>query len=95
MILPRPSVSPLWSFPSTPTVRRAPKFSEVAGAVMSWLTGSRRQSLKHRFREAREIERLAEQLDSPDAVDSDSALPGFDRIRNPESNLPPRTRRMT
>jgi hypothetical protein len=60
MILPRPSASPLHSFASTPVIRRSPKFSETVGAVMGWLTGRRRQSLKHRFREQREIERLAE-----------------------------------
>jgi hypothetical protein len=68
MILPRPSISPLHSFASTPTVRRSPSTMEMARAVWSWLTGRRRQSLKHRFREAREVERLAElDLDSPDA----------------------------
>jgi hypothetical protein len=51
---------------------------------MSWLTGRRRQSLKHRFREAREIERLAE-LDLHSVPDSNPASP----------TLPPRDRRMT
>jgi hypothetical protein len=82
----RYSVSPLPGYATV--IRRSPSTMEMARAVWAWLTGRRRQSLKHRFREVREVERLAERLDldSPDALDSDS--PSLDSV----SSAPPRRR---
>jgi hypothetical protein len=57
--LPHPSVSPLWSFASIPTIRRSPSTMEMVRAVWRWLTGRRRApSLKQRFREQRLIDEI-------------------------------------
>ena len=63
--LPRPSVSPLHSFASTPTVRRSPPFAEILGLVWRWLIGRQRSvPMRQQMIEARLIEALSEQLDS-------------------------------
>jgi hypothetical protein len=72
MILPRPSVSPLHSFPSSSTVRRSPSTMEMARAIWRWLIGRRRApTLKQQFREAREVEPLAD-LDVASTVSSNA-----------------------
>jgi hypothetical protein len=68
METPRYSVSPLYSFCTVTPVRRSPKFSETIGAVTRWLTGRRRApTLKQQFREAREAERIAEEIEALDS----------------------------
>jgi hypothetical protein len=63
--LPRPSVSPLHSFASTPTVRRSPPFALTLGLVWRWLIGRRRLvPMRQQMIEARPIEALSEELDS-------------------------------
>jgi hypothetical protein len=71
--LPRPSVTPLWSFASTPTVRRSPSFAETFSEVMRWLTGRPRPAFQtDRLREQRLVDEIAEQLDSLDINSVDS-----------------------
>ena len=80
MILPNPSVSPLHSFASTPTVRRSPSFGETLGEVMRWLTGKpRKVSQTDRLRERRIIEALADEIEA-------------DQLQ-PLTLIPPRPRR--
>jgi hypothetical protein len=64
----RYSVSPLPSYATV--IRRSPSTGEMARAVWPWLRGRHRQSLKHRFREARLVEELAETMDSVDSARS-------------------------
>jgi hypothetical protein len=76
--LPHPSVSPLPSFASMPTVRRSPSFGETLGAVLRWMIGRQRQpSLRERFKTARLIDQIAEELDSNglDSTESSAASP--------------------
>ena len=66
--LPRPSISPLYSFCSRPEgpVTRSPGFAEVFAAVWGWLRG-REPDLRQRMREAKLVERLSEELpDEPE-----------------------------
>ena len=53
MILPRPSVTPLWSFASMP-VRRSPSTVEMVRAIWSWCRGlTRREGLAEEIEEER------------------------------------------
>jgi hypothetical protein len=62
--LPRPSVSPLHSFASRPTVRRSPPFAETLGLVWRWLIGRLRSvPMRQQMIEARLIEALSEERD--------------------------------
>ena len=61
MIPPRYSVTPLWSFVTTPIVRQ-PAFPDVVRIIWRWLRGDR-PTLRQTFAEGRLIERLAEELE--------------------------------
>ena len=80
--LPRPSVSPLYSFCTVTPVRRVASFSEVFAEVWRWLRGKPRKVFPtDRLREARLVDEIAAQLDLD--------LAGF---RLPSSTAPSPTR---
>ena len=60
--LPRPSVSPLYSFCSMPT-HRAPSFSAALKAIIGWLRGTKPQASRSEQQlEQRIVDLLAEEL---------------------------------
>jgi hypothetical protein len=84
--LPRPSVSPLYSFCSMPT-HRAVSFSESLKAIIAWLRGTKSSRSEEQL-QARLVDRLAEELaeNEPPAETS--------RIDKPKLQ-PKRPRRLT
>ena len=61
--LPRPSVSPLYSFCSVPTVRQ-PSFSAALRSIIAWLTGRQpKVSRSEQQLEQRIVDLLAEELE--------------------------------
>jgi hypothetical protein len=72
-ILPRPSVSPLYSFCSVrpDVVPRYVSFAETFSAVWGWLRG-REPDWRERAREQRVIEALAEELEPETSLVSET-----------------------
>jgi hypothetical protein len=68
--LPRPSVSPLYSFCSIPT-RRSPPFTESLKAIWSWLRG-KPPSFRESVRQANLIERLAEEMRQAEEAEAET-----------------------
>jgi hypothetical protein len=96
--LPRPSVSPLYSFCSVPT-HRAPSFSAALRSIMAWLTGYQPEvSKSEKQLEARLVDLLAEELaenESPaDQVAKNLATSATSLIDRPPI-APKRPRRLT
>ena len=69
--LPRPSVSPLYSFCSTrpDTVPRYVSFSETLQAIIRHLTGKPKPSQREQFLAAPAVERLAEEMAAETEMD--------------------------
>ena len=70
-ILPRPSVSPLYSFCSTrhDTVPRYVSFSETLQAIIRHVTGRPRPTQRERWLAEKAIERLAEEMAAESEMD--------------------------
>lgn len=69
--LPRPSVSPLYSFCSIPT-KRAPPLAETVGAVWRWATGRQPAPSQRELQiEQAVIDRLALELADEEAAASE------------------------
>jgi hypothetical protein len=65
--LPRPSVSPLHSFCTVAPVHRTPSFAETVKAVWRWVTGHHVLPLREQIRDARLVEKIAEELEEEEA----------------------------
>jgi hypothetical protein len=71
IILPRPSVSPLHSFVSVPTIsHRAVSFSAALRLIVRWMTGRQPESsARDRQLEAAVVQKLIEELpDEPEPI---------------------------
>ena len=58
----RYSVSPLHSFCTVVPVHRTPSFAETVKAVWWWITGHHVLPLREQIRDARLVEKIAEEL---------------------------------
>jgi hypothetical protein len=72
--LPRPSVSPLYSFCTTRPypVRRYEPFSETLQAIWRAVSGRPKKTFRERVLEAAQFERLAEELDAEPEGENES-----------------------